>query len=168
MNLLGMWHAEPMTVADAQALLAHARKRQQRGQRLRPCRTCLLQKLIATYWLGEDIQLHYQHVLPLMQGSPHAYALLELITGQLLISQRLNNAWPHLQQGFHLASHLFTPTDYLAVLNRHQELASLPLSDTPMQATTLDELLTTARVIKRMTGNTRPRPGGHDPTDIYD
>lgn len=166
-SLLGVWHANPLSAGQAQRLLNQANKRRQRGLRQRHCRTCLVQEMIARHWLGENIQAFHLRWLPFMQASPHAHALLELTTGQLLISQRRQPAWQHLDRGFHLASRLFTPGDYLDVLNRHQILRDLPLSATPMPAATLQELLTTARIIKRMTGEIRPPSGSHDPTDIY-
>lgn len=167
MSLLGSWHAEPLDVSAARALLARAQQRQRRGQRQRRCRTCALQELIARCWLGEEIGTLYRHALPLQQRSAHARALLEIITGQLLLSRRLNGAWQHLNDGFHRASRLFTPSDYLTVLQRQQHLSRLPLSDTPLPAATLAELLTTAKVIERMAGGSRRPLGKHDPTDLY-
>ncbi|GAB4301356.1 MAG: hypothetical protein Kow0096_22120 [Thiohalomonadaceae bacterium] len=167
MTPLGMWHGDPLAAAAAQALLARARQRQRRGQRQRRCRTCALQELVARYWLGEDMAALYHHALPLLRRSAHGRALLELITGQLLLSRRLNGARQHLERGFHLASRLFTPADYLAVLKRQQQLACLPLGDTPLPAATLTQLLTTAQVIERMEGGRRPPQGKHDPTDLY-
>lgn len=167
MSLLGAWHAEPLNAAAAQALLARAQQRNYRGQRQRRCRTCVLQELIARYWLGEEINALYRHALPLLQRSAHGRALLEIITGQLLLSRRLNGARQHLDNGFHRASRLFTPSAYLAVLNRQQQLAPLPLSETPLPAATLAELLTTAQVIARMEGGRRRPQGKHDPTDLY-
>lgn len=167
MSLLADWHAAPLDTAAATALLGRARQRRQRGQRSRRCRTCLLQEMIARYWLGEEIGALYQLAAPRLQGSAHGRALLEIITGQLLLSRRLTVARAHLDRGFHLASRLFTPADYLMVLNRHQQLARLPLGDTPLPAATLAQLLTTAQVIERLEGGTaRPR-GKHDPTDLY-
>ncbi|MEW6645584.1 MAG: hypothetical protein AB1450_00070 [Pseudomonadota bacterium] len=167
MTPLGMWHGDPLDTAAAQALRVRAQQRQRRGQRQRRCRTCLLQDLIAGYWLGEDIAALHRHALPLLQRSAHSRALLELITGQLLLSRRLNGARQHLERGFHLASGLFTPADYLTVLKRQQQLASLPLADTPLPAATLAQLLTTAQVIERMEGGRRRPQGKHDPTDLY-
>jgi hypothetical protein len=167
MTLLGIWHGDPLDTAAAQDLLARAQQRQRRGKRQRRCRTCVLQELIAHYWQGENIAALYRHALPLMRHSAHGRALLELVTGQLLLSRRLHSARQHLEQGFHLASRLFTPDDYLAVLKRKQQLAHLPLSDTPLPAATLTQLLVTAQVIERMEGGTRRPLGKHDPTDLY-
>lgn len=167
MTLLGAWHADPLDAIAAQALRVRAQQRQRRGQRQRRCRTCLLQDLIAGYWLGEDIAVLYRHALPLLQRSAHGHALLELITGQLLLSRRLHGARQHLERGFHRASRLFTATDYLTVLKRQQQLACLPLADTPLPAATLAQLLTTAQVIERMEGDRRRPLGKHDPTDLY-
>jgi hypothetical protein len=165
-HLLGLWHAQPLAPDTAHQLLDKAQQRQQRGQRLRRCRTGLLQEMIARHWLGTNAMVQYPHLLPPMQASPHAHALLELITGQLLISQRSIHAWAYLERGFHLASRLFTPTDYLAVLNRHQTLRHLPLNEQTMPAATLDALLTTARVIERMRKGERPQGLAHDPSDL--
>jgi len=167
MKPLGMWHGDPLAAAAAQDLQARAQQRQRRGRRQRRCRTCALQELVARYWLGEDLNALYHHVLPLLRRSAHGHALLELITGQLLLSRRLDAARQHLERGFHLASRLFTPADYLAVLKRHQQLAHLPLSATPLPAMPLAQLLVTAQVIERMAGGRRGLRGKHDPTDLY-
>ncbi len=152
MTLLGDWHADPLDAEAARALLTAAQQRRRRGTRQRRCRTCLLQEMIARYWLGEDIAALYRDAAPLLQGSAHGRALLELLVGQLLQSQRRHGARQHLERGFHLASRLFTPADYLAVLNRHQLLARLPLSERASPAAPLTALLTTARVIARLEG----------------
>lgn len=167
MSLLGLWHGDPLGTPAAQTLLARAQQRQRRGHRQRRCRSCVLQELIARYWLGEEIGPLYRHALPLLQGSAHGRALLEIITGQLLLSRRLNGARQHLEEGFHRASRLFTPSDYLAVLKRQQQLSYLPLGDTALPAAPLSELLTTAQVIERMAGSSRRSRGKHDPTDLY-
>jgi hypothetical protein len=167
MNPLALWHADPLDAEAARALLAAAEHGRWRGNRRRRCRICLLQELIARHWLGEEIGALYRQVAPRLSRSAHGHALLELITGQLLLSRRLHGAQQHLDHGFHLASRLFTPADYLAVLNRHQQLARLPLSATALPAASLAELLTTAKVVERMEGGaSRPR-GKHDPTDLY-
>lgn len=167
MTPLGMWHGDPLDTAAAQRLRARAQQRQRRGQRQRRCRTCALQELVARYWLGEDLNTLYRHVLPLLRRSAHGRALLELITGQLLLSRRLSEARQHLERGFHLASRLFTPADYLTVLKRQQQLSHLPLSATPLPAAPLAQLLVTAQVIERMEGGRRGPRGKHDPTDLY-
>ncbi len=167
MNPLALWHADPLDAEAARTLLERAQQRQRRGQRLRRCRTCVLQELVARCWLGEDIDALYRHALPLLRQSAHGRALLEIVTGQLLLSRRLNGARQHLEDGFHLASRLFTPADYLAVLNRRQQLAHLPLGETSLPAATLAELLTTAQVIDRLEGDGRRLRGKHDPTDLY-
>lgn len=167
MSLLADWHGEPLDTTAATALLDRARQRRQRGKRSRRCRTCLLQEMIARYWLGEEIDALYRLAAPRLQGSAHGRALLELITGQLLLSRRLEAARAHLDRGFRLAGRLFTPADYLAVLNRHQQLTRLPLGATALPAAPLAQLLTTAQVIERLEGDTSRRWGKHDPTDLY-
>jgi hypothetical protein len=167
MTLLGDWHADPLDMEAARTLLAAAQQRRRRGTRQRRCRTCQLQEMIARYWLGEDIAMLYRDAAPLLQGSAHGRALLELVVGQLLQSRRRRGAQQHLERGFHLGSRLFTPADYLAVLNRHQQLARLPPGDAPQPAATLAQLLVTARVIERLEGRARRPHGKHDPTDLY-
>lgn len=167
MRLLGIWHGDPLDSAAAQDLLARAQQRQRRGKRQRRCRTCVMQELIARYWQGEDIAALYRHALPLLRHSAHGRALLELVTGQLMLSRRLRGARQHLEQGFHLAARLFTPADYLAVIKRQQQLERLPLGDAPLPAATLAQLLITAQVIERMEDGRRRLLGKHDPTDLY-
>ncbi len=146
---LARWYGNPLAAAQARALLAAIEQRRTRS-RSRRCRTCLLQTVIARFWLGDDVAADIAHLNALFRTTPHGAALVELIYGQLLMSRRLHGATRHLEQGFHRASRLLTADDYFILLRRHQILARLPLSDVALPPANLATLVTTAAVIARM------------------
>jgi len=168
-TLLGRWYAEPLTATQAQQLLDKSTRRLE-GRLRHGGNTlcCRLAQMQARFWLGKPIEEYYLSLHHLASRSAHGLALLELVYGQLLISRRLGGAVMHLQRGFELARPLFAPGDYFQVLERHRLLRQLPLSDTPGPAESLQQLLTTARVIERLE---RPeeRRGSyrHDRHDTY-
>jgi hypothetical protein len=124
--------------------------------------------MLAHFWLGVDIHDEYLMLKPAADRSAHGRALRELIYGQLLISQHQRQGLVHLEQGFRLATNLFTAGDYLQVMNRHRLLKQLPLSNIPLHAEPLKALLTSARVIERMQQSRSVRePYRHDPKDTY-
>ncbi len=166
--LLGRWYADPLTPAQATALLEQARaRRTPHGRRNRRCYTCRLQELVARFWLGESTDDEYLQLQRNLRRTAHGLALLELVYGQLLMSRRLSPARQHLDEGFRLANRLFTAVDYLTTLNRHQLLAWLPLSKQASPAATLTSLLTTARVVARLEGTANRRtPVQNDPNGI--
>jgi hypothetical protein len=124
--------------------------------------------MLAQYWLGHSIHDAYLMLQPAVARSTRGRALLELLYGQLLLSRRLAAGMAHLEQGFRLAANLFAAGDYLQVMNRHNLLRQLPLSDTPTEAETLEALLTSARVIERMRQPDGTRQAyRHNPKDTY-
>lgn len=167
--ILGRWFADPLTERQAAQLLEQSDARERRRKRHGGnTLTCRLQAMLAHFWLGKDIDEEYRMLQPAFSQSRHARALLELLYGQCLISQKLKRGIPHLERGFRLAVNLFAAEDYLKVMNRHRLLRQLPLSTTASEAETLDALITTARVIERMQRNdSRRSPYRHDPTDTY-
>lgn len=168
-SLLGTWYADPMTPQQAAALLADCEERENRRKRhAGNLLVCRLQKMIARYWLGDDIGPHYGMLRTTAGRSAHGRALLELIYGQLLLSRRLAEGMVHLERGFRMATTLFSAADYLLVMNRHRLLRQLPLGEQPANAEPLEALLTSARVIERMRGAGQHRPVySHDPKDTY-
>lgn len=163
-TILGHWHAEPLTASQAQVLLNESTARLER--RLRHSGNilcCRLVQMRARFWLEKPIEEYYLSLHHLAARSAHGRALLELIYGQLLASRRLSGATAHLQRGFELARPLFAPGDYFQVLERHRLLRQLPLSDTPAPAESLQQLLTTARVVERM-----ERPGEKRGPYVFD
>jgi len=165
---LSFWCAEPLTREQARTLLERAEQRTQAYlRRGRSCLTCDLQHLIARFWLGEPTADHFDVLRArLKQSRARARALVELAEGQLLMSHRLEGALERLQRGFAIAEPLLSPGDYFTVLNRHRQLALLPLSATPMPGEGLEGLLATAGVIEKMGGAGKP-PIKSDPSDLY-
>ncbi len=163
-TILGRWYAEPLTPPAAEALLTDADRRRRNGRRS-PCHVCGLMELVARYWLGQAVDPLYQDLQVRLRRTTHGRALLELMYGQLLASRRLAGAFDHLDQGFEIAHRLFTPGDYLTVMNRHQRLRALPLSTEPLPPEPLEGLLVLAEVVRRL--GTPSHRGPHDPTDIY-
>jgi hypothetical protein len=124
--------------------------------------------MLAHFWLGDDIHDEYLMLKPVAKRSAHGRALLELIYGQLLISQHLQQGLSHLEQGFRLAANIFSAGDYLKVMNRHRLLRHLPLTDTSIKAEPLEALLISAQVIERMKQSDNIRPNyRYDPKDTY-
>ncbi len=167
---LGAWYGNPLDGQEAVALERTTTRREAACRlRGRECTGCQLQRLIARHWQGMDIQPDYEQLAAhyRQRHSRRALALLELITGQLLMAGRQSAAIGHLQRGFELARTLFAPADYFTVLNRHQLLAQLPASDdTPPSP--LTDLLTTAAVMVRLDDpHRRRRIFSSDPTDLY-
>jgi hypothetical protein len=138
---LGRWYATPLTLI------------------------CRLNLLIARYWLDEPVDHAYQTLAAQARArhSPRARALLEVIFGQLLAARRHPEAAHHLERGFSDGRNLLAPADYFVVLKRHALLRLLP-PDGAGEALALEDLLTTARVIERMSGGrATPPPVKHPP-----
>lgn len=161
---LARWYGNPLAADQARTLLTTAEQRRTRA-RSRRCRTCLLQAVIARFWLGDDVTADVGRLSALLRTTPHGAALVELIYGQLLMSRRLHGAMSHLDRGFHRASRLLAADDYFILLRRHQLLARLPLSDGALPAANLATLMTTAAVIARM--EPHPHSVQRDAGDIY-
>lgn len=161
---LADWYATPLPEPVARALLEQAG--QQRQSALKTGRSAWVPRLIeliAGWWCGQDLGMHHAS-LSAGCRERHEQALLELVTGQLLISRRLAAAHAHLQRGFALAAPLLPAQDYFTVLKRHGLLEYLPLRASAGAPLTLDELLTEAAVIRRLQGG-RSGGGRADPGD---
>lgn len=168
-GILARWYAEPLSIAQAQALLKLSVEREQQLLKRsgRPYTAPLL-RLIALHWLGEPIEGHYQHLMSRRSRSLHLEILKPLIYGQLLISRRREGAMAYLDLAFQQARLLLRPEDYFVVLKRHQLLQTLPPGETQSKGETLTSLLTTAAVIERMKESQRERLSfKHDPNDTY-
>lgn len=168
-HTLGIWYADPLSPDEARDVLAQSEEREkQRKRHGGNTLSCRMQKMIARYWIGENIHDEYRMLKPAASRSAHGRVLLELIYGQLLLSRRLLDGLPHLEEGFRLGANLFAAGDYLQVMNRHRLLHQLPLSTSQAEAEPLDALLTAARVIERMKQTSRKRRQySHDPKDTY-
>lgn len=161
---LADWYGEPLSPESARALLARAGQRRQAALRSgEPVFTARLIELIAGAWAGQDLTMHHAS-LTAEAGARHEQALLELVTGQLLISRRLAAARGHLQRGFALAAPLLPAQDYFTVMKRHGLLEYLPLGALAAEPAGLQALLAEAAVIRRLQGE-RSRGGRPDPQD---
>lgn len=158
------WYADPMPADAAAALHAQARQAVQRalasGERpLAP----KLAELIAGFWLGRDVALDHRSLIATLP--PESQALVELVYGQLLISRKLAGALEHLDRGFTLAVPQLAPGEYFTLLRRLELLRALPLHATAAVPQTLSDLLTEARVIRRLQPHGRRRTAHpHDDT----
>lgn len=151
------WYATPLAPEAAMVLHAQARQAAQRAlaagsQPLAP----RLAELVAGFWLGRTVTLDYRSLIA--TRPPESQALVELIYGQLLISRKLADALEHLDRGFMLAVPQLAPGEYFTLLRRHETLRALPLRTTASAPQTLADLLTEARVIRRL------QPAGRRPT----
>ena len=157
---LGDWYAEPMAVAEAEALLGRVHTVRQRALAAgRSCPACDLYELIARFWLDRPVQPLYDTLLNLRTDG-RAQALLHLVYGQLRISRKLNGAPEALQRGFTQARPHLGAAEYFDVLRRHELLAELPLGDVPAPALGLQALLKEAAVIRALRGRRSGRPSG--------
>lgn len=150
--LLARWYATPLDRDAAAELLHRAQQREAlRVRRGKSCYTCRLQRMVAHYWLGKEIDEEFHALTQRLRNTAHGRILAELIYGQLLMSQRRNGAMAALDHAFHAACHLLTPSDYFVLFKRHNLLRRLPLGTEGQKRLSLEALLTTAAVIKRMT-----------------
>lgn len=157
------WYAAPLPPEAAADLHAQARQAEQRAltsgsQPLAP----RLAELVAGFWLGRAVALDYRSLVATLPAE--SQALVELIYGQLLISRKLAGALEHLDRGFVLAVPQLAPGEYFTLLRRHETLRALPLGATASAPQTLADLLTEARVIRRLQPAAR-RPSVHPHDD---
>lgn len=151
------WYATPLMPDAATALHAQSRQALQRALTSgSPPLATWLAALVAGFWLGRPVALEYRSLIATLP--PESRARVELVYGQLLISRKLTGALEHLGRGFMLAIPQLAPGEYFALLRRHETLRALPLADTASAPQTLADLLTEARVIRRL------QPAGHRPT----
>lgn len=158
------WYASPLKAEVAAVLHAQARQAGQRAlaSGARPLAPRLAE-LIAGFWLGRDVALDYCSLIATLP--PESQALVELVYGQLLISRKLAGALEHLDRGFTLATPQLAPVEYFALLRRHEVLRALPLHTVASVPQTLPDLLTEARVIRRLQPHGRRRTAHpHDDT----
>ncbi len=167
LGILARWYADPLTAEQARLLLAEAEARQQRlARRGAVCRTCLLMRLIARFWLGKEVEPDYQRARLRLARTAHGRLLAEQIDGQLLLARRISGGFERLQRAFSDGHRLYRAPDYFVVFKRLETLHWLPLSDLPSPPAPLDELLTTARVIATLRRGERPA-FTFDPNDTY-
>jgi hypothetical protein len=122
-----------------------------------------LAELISGFWLGRAVALDHRSLIATLP--PESQALVELVYGQLLISRKLAGALEHLDRGFTLAVPQLEPGEYFTLLRRHELLRALPLHATASAAQSLSDLLTEARVIRRLQPHGRRRTAHpHDDT----
>lgn len=166
-GVLARWYATPLDHDTARALLDHAQQREAlRVRHGKSCYTCRLQRMIAHYWLGKEVDEEFRALTQRLHNTAHGRILAELIYGQLLMSQRRNGAMAALDHAFYAARHLLTPSDYFVLLKRNNLLRRLPLATEGQKGLFLDELLTTSAVIERMTNMQQPRGRRDDGSSI--
>jgi hypothetical protein len=151
---LAHWFAEPMTPVMARNWAPRIRHHVQRALHRAGSRFEFhLAELIVRHWCGYDAEPDYSRLLA-MPIDAYEHAALELCYGQLLIAQRCQRAWSHLDRGFHQAAHLLEPEEYFQVLKRHELLRVLPLGPGFSEPAGLRTLLTEAGVIRELKGRT--------------
>ncbi len=138
---LGAWHAEPLP--DAEARLARLRTATAWQERLEGLRLRLM------LGLPSDMQ---RDVLWSEAENELQRAAVELITGQLMLAQRLKGAWTWLDAAEkRLAQHL-PGADYIKVLRRHTALRTLRLFDSARPMRPLSALLAIAAATSQLDG----------------
>lgn len=163
---LAAWHASPMSIEDAQALLQQTQSLQRQAYlRAEDNMEYRVRELIARYWLGRRVEGDYKSILGNC-AEPSCSSLAHLVYGQLLMARKISGAMDYLRMGFDLASGLFAAADYFTVLRRHELLAYLPLSEQGSEAMPLEDLLREAAVIRRLQEVRNTRRGiSNDPKD---
>lgn len=161
---LGYWYGDPMSVEEARTLLEHAHAAIQAAYRSgADDLDCRIQLMIARHWLGNAIDSDYRN---LTVSDRRAMALVELVSGHLLMSKKLKGAMNHLDAGFELATELMDASEYFLLRERHRLLAHIPLSERPSAPRDLRTLLTEARVSERLkVANSQRRVLTFDPSD---
>lgn len=166
-GLLARWYAAPLDEAAARRLLVAADARSQsRLRRGQPCRVCSLMRLAARHWLGAPTDADYAALRVKLAGSAHGRLLLDTLYGQLLMAERRPGAFEHLQHAFTAAHHLLKPGDYFTLLHRLDTLRHLPPTTEAVPPASLEQLLTTALVVRRLSP-VRPSPPAGDPGDMH-
>ncbi len=166
-SLLTKWYANPHNADEAnrQTEIANIRL-QQHYRRGVVCRLCQLQLIIASFWLGEEIKPQIERLLFQHQKHRRFKALINLVYGQLLMSQRIHDAHHYLDEGFKLASPLLTNSDYFKIHYQHQLLKLIPLEKSPLPAADLKTLVNMAEVISRFPTQQKAKYL-YDPSDLY-
>jgi hypothetical protein len=152
---LAFWYGEPLG-ADAAALLQR-RAQTELQSRLcgnRPVFPLHVLQLVCGFWRHTNSIPCYAALAG--ARSRRERALLELVQGQLLASRKLYPAGLHLAHGFALAAPWLAAAEYFELLRRHQMLAGLRLTESPAPAQVLAELLSEAKVSRRLRDGERP------------
>lgn len=150
------WYAQPMASAAASQLSRQLREAEQAAFAANASAFVpRLGLLITGYWQHRAVELDYRSLQATCR--PEQGPLVELVYGQLLISCKRSGAYAHLQRGFQAAASQIPATDYFTLLKRHELLQWLPLTAAGVAPATLADLLTEAKVIKRL--QEKPRRG---------
>ncbi len=149
-----IWYAEPLEKQDACVLLDQLQQLQQKAYLQQT--TCLyysLQAMITKYWISgcavNPVSLEYKSLLR-TSSTKLEQSLIELVVGQLLISNKINGAMEHLFRGFALAEKFLDAEEYFSIHEKIEMLGYLRLSDTLMPAQDLHSLLKEAAVIYQL------------------
>lgn len=144
---LADWHANPLPEGEAQARLARLRTATAWDDRLEVLRLRLMLGLPAemqrdVLWSEATDDLHR--------------AAVELITGQIMLAQRLNGAWAWLDSAEKRLAHVLPGPGYLEPLQRHAALKGLRLFEQYKTMRPLLELLAIAEATNQLEGLKRP------------
>jgi len=162
---LSAWQAEPVTVDAASEMLDGIRALLQQAYQC-GAETSLLKimEMTARYWLGVFQRADFDNLSHTLDSEKYQ-ALACLLYGQLLMSQKRNGAHELLKQGFDRIQPWLQADEYFTLMKRHQQLAVLSLGQSASAALSLQELLNEAAVVRKLQGDSRPRPGSSEPTD---
>jgi hypothetical protein len=147
---LHRWYVEALSPVQAEQWLHQLRASRRsisadRGARL----SVWIREVTARCALSMPIELHYRDMKE-AAVSRREQALVELVYGQALISQRLRAGLSHLDAGLRLAHDIIATADYFTLVKRHELLSELPLGDDPAPPQGLSALLVEAGVIRRL------------------
>jgi len=140
---LSAWHADPLSEHTAQTRLAQLRTATAWADRLEALRLRLI--------LGLPAEMQ-RDVLLGEANDELQRAAVELITGQVMLAQRLQGAWDWLDAAEKRLAHHLPGAGYLELLRRHATLRGLRLFDTPKPMRPLLELLAIARATAQLEG----------------
>ena len=143
---LADWHANPLPEGEVQARLAQLRTATVWDDRLEVLRLRLMLGLLA------DMQ---RDVLFNEATDDLQRAAVELITGQVMLAQRLKGAWAWLDSAEKRLAHVLPGPGYVELMRRHATLRALRLFDRPKTIRALDELLTIASATSQLEGQKR-------------
>lgn len=144
---LSAWYAQPLEFDDA-------KNKYDELQLLRKSDSSSphrIEEIILRYWMSRDIEGDIKNYTATCH-SETGQALITMIYGQLLMSQKRIGAMDYLNEGFRLASSFFQGASYFDVMRRHEQLGFIVLSPRPAKAMLLEDLLREAAIIKKLRG----------------
>lgn len=162
---LSAWQAEPVSQATASEMLEGVRVHLQHAYH-NGSETPILKimEMTALFQLGQYQYADFNNLMCTLDSEKYR-ALACLVYGQLLVSQKYSGAHEMLKQGFDRIQPWLQADEYFTLLKRHQQLASLALSQSGSDALSLQELLNEAAVVRKLQGEVRDRTHRGKQTD---